>query len=276
MLLFMFEFVKSRQSLLLVICLIVSNQFAIAQQKANDFTKRVWRMDGKMNSNSGFLFSGSRLNALSTQRIRVEQWPSKFSSFGSKRFPMNGTKNRGDERIGYAQIPIALPLNDRIAQENQDRVSGESFQEPAPASSAVEFRDAYYAKLDKRVDDWMNKVNNLSLRDINRFQFRKGRSSEPGFPVQRAGAAGSQQANKLKSIGPSQTQGTQSKLTPAANPSASSYWMGPTQIKKSSNVGRVLPNTQESSGGASKKNFKSAPKPILGPKKIRVEVAPSK
>ncbi|MEC8789907.1 MAG: hypothetical protein VXX29_01615, partial [Verrucomicrobiota bacterium] len=140
----------------------------------------------------------------------------------------------------------------------------------------VEFRDAYYAKLDKRVDDWMNKVNNLSLRDINRFQFRKGRSSEPGFPVQRAGAAGLQQANKLKSVGPSQTQGTQSKLTPAANPSASSYWMGPTQIKKSSNGGRVLPNTQESSGGASKKNFKSAPKPILGPKKIRVEVAPSK
>ena len=32
------------------------------------------------------------------------------------------------------------------------------------------------------------KVNNLSLRDINRFQFRRGRPAEPGFPVQRAGS----------------------------------------------------------------------------------------
>ena len=34
----------------------------------------------------------------------------------------------------------------------------------------------------------MEKVNNLSLRDVNRFQFRKHRPSEPGFPVQKAGS----------------------------------------------------------------------------------------
>ena len=269
MLLFMFEFVKSRQTLLLVICLIVSNQFAIAQQKANDFTKRVWRMDGKMNSNSGFLFSGSRLNALSSQRIRVEQWPSKFSSFGSKRFPMNGTKNRGDERIGFAQIPIALPLNDRIAQENQDRVSGESFQEPAPASSAVEFRDAYYEQLEQRVDDWLNKVNNVSLQEINRYQFRKGRPSEPGFPVQQAGSEGNQKnrsfpssANPIKNI----TSDKQSK--------GSTYWLGPRKTSvQGGNQEIQKPSALKSTP---KGGYRSLPRPVLGPKKVRVEVGTSK
>ena len=79
---------------------------------------------------------------------------------------MTGKKSLGKERFGYTQIPIELPLNESIARENFDRVSGESFQEPSPASSVVEFRDAYYAKLDKRVDDWMNKVNNLSWLDV--------------------------------------------------------------------------------------------------------------
>ena len=36
----------------------------------------------------------------------------------------------------------------------------------SPAAASIEFRDAYYAQLDKRVDDWMSKVNNMSLRDI--------------------------------------------------------------------------------------------------------------
>lgn len=272
----MFEFGKSRQSFLLVISLIVTYPFAYAQQKANDFTKRVGRLDGKMSASSGFLFSGSRLNALSNQRIRVEQWPSKFSSFGSKRFPMTGKKSLGKERFGYTQIPIELPLNESIARENFDRVSGESFQEPSTASSVVEFRDAYYAKLDKRVDDWMNKVNNLSLRDINRFQFRKGRPSEPGFPVQRAGASVPTDQKKVTEIGSSVQRSTQSNLKPKGMPSASSYWMGPTKIKKSSTGGRVLPNTQGSSAVPNKKNFKAKPKPILGPKEIRVEVSPPK
>ena len=52
----------------------------------------------------------------------------------------------------------------------------------APAASAVEFRDAYYARLNDRVDDWMEKVNNMSLQDINRYQFRRDRPSNPAFP----------------------------------------------------------------------------------------------
>lgn len=272
----MFGSGKSRQSFLLVISLIVIHPFASAQQKANDFTKRVGRLDGKMNASSGFLFSGSRLNALSNQRIRIEQWPSKFSSFGSKRFPMTGKKSLGKERFGYSQIPIELPLNESIARENFDRVSGESFQERSPASSVVEFRDAYYAKLDERVNDWMNKVNNLSLRDINRFQFRKGRPSEPGFPVQRAGSSVPLDQKKVNEIGSSVQRGTQSNLRPKGMPSATSYWMGPTKIKKSSSSGRVLPNAHGSSAVPKKRNFKATPKPILGPREIRVEVSPVK
>ena len=52
----------------------------------------------------------------------------------------------------------------------------------------MEFRDAYYAQLDKRVDDWMSKVNNMSLAGYKQISVSQRSPSEPGFPVQRAGA----------------------------------------------------------------------------------------
>ena len=56
-----------------------------------------------------------------------------------------------------------------------------NYEDRYTSTATVEFRDAYYAKLNQRMDEWMEKVNNLSLRDVNRFQFRKGRSAEPDF-----------------------------------------------------------------------------------------------
>ena len=66
--------------------------------------------------------------------------------------------------------------------------------------NAVEFRDAYYAQLNDRVDEWMNKVNNMSLRDINRYQFRRDRPKEQGFPVQRAGASGTADSRRESTL----------------------------------------------------------------------------
>ena len=54
-----------------------------------------------------------------------------------------------------------MPLQDNLAVENQEELGGSLGK--SAALSAVQFRDAYYEKLDRRVDDWMDKVNNLSL-----------------------------------------------------------------------------------------------------------------
>ena len=53
----------------------------------------------------------------------------------------------------------------------------------------------------------MDKVNNMSLRDINRFQFRKGRPSEPGFPVQQAGSKDLPSSSSAQKLGTSNVKG---------------------------------------------------------------------
>ena len=75
-------------------------------------------------------------------------------------------------------LPTELPLQDNLAVENQERALGGSLANLHRLYLRFNL-SAYYEKLDRRVDDWMDKVNNLSPRDINRFQFRKGRSAQP-------------------------------------------------------------------------------------------------
>jgi len=155
------------------------------QQKANDFTKRVGSFDGKMSTLNGRSSKFNRMNSHSSRRISIEEWPAHFSSFGGKRFPMRNVNLWGGERVPSTRIEIKTPLNDQIADESSERATNQNLSKKAPAANAVEFRDAYYARLNDRVDDWMNKVNNMSLRDINRYQFRRDRPSRPGFPVQK-------------------------------------------------------------------------------------------
>ena len=76
---------------------------------------------------------------------------------------------KGSEKIIDSSESIIK--KSKFAQENFERVGRESENR----KQYVEFRDANYAELDKRVDDWMNKVNNV--KDINRFQFKPGFSS---------------------------------------------------------------------------------------------------
>ena len=49
-------------------------------------------------------------------------------------------------------LPTELPLQDNLAVENQERALVGSLGKSAPALSAVQFRDAYYEKLDSK---WM-------------------------------------------------------------------------------------------------------------------------
>jgi hypothetical protein len=249
-----------------------------AQQKANDFTKRVTRLDGKKSSLSGRASSFNRLSPSSSRRISIEEWPAHFSPFGGKRFPMGGAKILGRERFTTTQIEIETPLNDQVAKENFMRANNENLTKRDPAVNAVEFRDAYYARLNDRVEEWMDKVNNMSLQDINRYQFRRGRPKEAGFPVQRAGASGSTNAIREADVRGSGLPSTRGQPIPQGK---SNYWMGPKKISTSSSASRsnfgsqTGSSTRSSQSSSSKKNYKASPKPILGPKKIRVEVGAS-
>ncbi|MBT3667181.1 MAG: hypothetical protein HN548_06855 [Opitutae bacterium] len=217
--------------------------------------------------------SSSRINSVSSQRFSVSEWPSKFSSFGGKRYPMAGKKTWGTERIETSTIDVELPHNQNFASENTKRSMNAKTENKSPAAASIQFRDAYYAQLDKRVDEWMGKVNNMSLRDINRFQFRKGRPSEPGFPVQQAGSQDIPMTSSEKKLGSSNVRGvipSGQRRTGAGRPS---YWLGPKKMVSSSTSGKVsASNGGQTQAKQVKKNFQSLPQPILGPKKVRVQL----
>lgn len=267
---------KSRISLAFFV---LSSSFALqlpGQQKANDFTKRLGNFDGKMSSLSGRSSKMNRLSPSSALRITVDEWPAHFSPFGGKRFPMGSAKILGKERITSSNIEVKTPLNDRIAGENFERVNNQNLLKRDQAVHSVEFRDAYYAQLNDRVDEWMDKVNNMSLRDINRYQFRRDRPKEPGFPVQRAGAAGIEGSHRESSIRDSGLPLSKQKSQSLGN---RSYWLGPKKINttrsssfpSSSATGSDI-SAPSSNSTPPPKNFKASPKPILGPKTIRVQV----
>ena len=161
-----------------------------------------------------------------------------------------------------------------------------------PATASVDFRDTYYEKLDKRVEEWMEKVNNMSLQDVNRYQFRRGRSAEPGFPVQKAGSRDLPKPSVDSRLGVGGFRGV--TPTSPANPSASqpSYRMGSRRVVTSVGGSKTPSISRNPSSGASRsivsgassstrKSLLPSPNlrkvtpgilPRLGPKKVRVSV----
>lgn len=257
----------------LIFLVFVPASGALSQQRANDFTKKVRSLDGRMNTMSSKRLSSSRVNSISNQRFSMREWPSKFSSFGGRRFPMTNKKTWGNERVETSKLDFELPHNQTFASENTKRTLEQNSENKTPASASVEFRDAYYAQLDKRVEDWMSKVNNMSLQDINRFQFRKGRPSTPGFPVQKAGSENLPMTSSEQRLGGSNIRGVTPSVRNSTGGGKSSYWLGPKKMVSSSTNGRVSTSTKAASGATqSNKNYRSYPKPQFGPKKVRVEL----
>jgi hypothetical protein len=186
---------------------------------------------------------------------------------------MQQKKRWGSERLETTNLSIELPYNQKLATENSQRVMSGEMNNRSPAAASIEFRDAYYAQLDKRVDDWMNKVNNMSLRDINRFQFRKGRPSEPGFPVQQAGSNNLPMSSSEDKLGTSSVRGVLPKAESKSFNGKPSYWLGPKKVVSSTVNGKVNPTQPaQTPSTPSLKNFKAKPKPVLGPKKVRVQI----
>ena len=243
----------------------------------NDFTKRVQTFDGKLSSLSTRGSSLQRMSAFSHERISLRDWPSKYSSFGAKRFRDQSTHSWSQDRFKTTTLPIDLPINDQRAPGNGKKVSDRSITNKEPAANSVEFRDAYYAQLEKRVDNWMQKINNMSLQDINRYQFRRERSKVPGFPVQRAGAEFEADSRKQTSL---QSSGLPERSTNSNIGKSGKYWMGPKTRKTSDpsfsrENGKDFPLNPSPQTSTPNKNFKTSPKSFLGPKKIRVQVGVS-
>ena len=257
------------------------------QQRQNDFTKRIRAFDGKLNALSAKRYVSPGLTSKLNRRIPVSQIPQNYSSFGGKRFPMGAAPI-----VQRSFEANTLPFNrgfDKTSALAGKKANEASLGIREPAVASVDFRDSFYEELDKRVDEWMDKVNNMSLQDVNRYQFRRGRSTEPGFPVQKAGSRDLPKPSVGRGLGSSGLRG----IAPSSvNPSASrpSYRMGPRRVvtaggsARSFNAGSVTGSSRSLVSGASSASGRSmlpSPNlrkvtpsvlPRLGPKKVRVSV----
>ena len=244
---------------------------AWSQQKVNDFTRKFRSMDGKLSDLSGKRLSSGRMNSAFSKRIKISEWPAAYSSFGSRRSSLQGESSLGSQRVEANRVEINTPLNRVRSSVNTQRVSESDLGDSTAAVASIEYRDAVYAELDKRVDAWMEKVNNMSLRDVNRYQFRKGRPSEPGFPVQKAGSEPLPAPSGDAGLGSPSLRG----VTPSGTPSQplQSYWLDPKKIRTTGRLSGTSPRAVPAPAPSpSRKNFKSYPKPLFGPKKVRVQV----
>ena len=251
----------SRFSQYLFLFSIVST-VSFGQQKSNDFTKRFHSFDGKMNRFSGKFFSKQGLNTKFNNRIKIEKWPSLHSIHSNRRLEGTTLDKLNSKSINVNNIPYDMPIQNNFSEMNQVKALNPNLREPSSASASIEFRDAVYDELDKRVDDWMSKVNNMSLQYINRYQFRRGRSSTPGFPVQQAGS------ERKNSKSGSFTRPN------AIKSSGSGYWLGP--MKSSVEATKHLSPKEQAIPKPPKGGFRAKTKPILGPMKVRVEVSAPK
>lgn len=85
--------IKSRLSLAFFLLILFGCELVLlGQQKANDFTKRVGVYDGKISTLNGRSSNLNRFSPSSSRRISVQEWPTHFSPFGGKRYPMGNAK----------------------------------------------------------------------------------------------------------------------------------------------------------------------------------------
>ena len=261
------------------------------QQRQNDFTKRIRALDGRLNALSAKRLPSSGLAAKFNRRIHVSQYPQHYSSFGGKRFPMRDSAVRGQKPFETKTLSFSRGFDQKSAFANKSATNA-SLGVREPAAASVDFRDNYYDKLDKRVDEWMEKVNNMSLQDVNRYQFRRGRSSEPGFPVQKAGSRDLPKPSAGNRLGVSGFRGVTPPVPASPSASQPSYRMGERRVvtsvggSKTPSISRTSSSrtgrsTVSGASSSSRPPLLPTPSlrkvtpgilPRLGPKKVRVSV----
>jgi hypothetical protein len=226
-----------RLSCLVALLAFACQGLSFGQIKNRDFTGRsgieMKRFGGSK------MFGGKPLSRIMAKRIHVSEIPFHYSPFGGKRFPSNRVNILQHRQYPTSKLNLPTIYGSSQANLSTKRVIDDLSNVTHSAAPAQEFRDKYAKSLDKRVDEWMRKVNNMSLAEVNRYQFRRGRSTKPGFPIQRAGAI-SPLAPTGKRLAPS---------TRPANPSQSPAhgWLGPSRTKvKGTSPSRISSNASPS------------------------------
>ena len=127
-------------------------------------------------------------NFLMNKTFPIEQWDKHFSSLGSKRAPISLTENK-DKQLFKTRMLKQKMVRFEMSQWNEKlsdlhKKAGIEMDDKARLIADQKF---YYMMLQdsKKYSDM---ADELSLRELNRYQFRRNRS-DSDIPVEKAGSS---------------------------------------------------------------------------------------
>ena len=127
-------------------------------------------------------------NLIMNKTLPIEQWDKHFSSLGSKRAPISLTEDK-DKQLFKTRILKQKMVRFEMSHWNEQlsdlhKKAGIEMDDKA---RLIADQKLYYMMLQDS-KKYSGMAEELSLRELNRYQFRRNRS-DSGIPVQKAGSS---------------------------------------------------------------------------------------
>ncbi|TVP80857.1 MAG: hypothetical protein EA353_02865 [Puniceicoccaceae bacterium] len=131
-------------------------------------------------------WQGSQSSSIMDKRFPLQQWDKHFSSVGSKRAPISMSEGRDKAIFQTKTLPrkeTTLEMS-RLNQRMSDLHKRAGIEMSDQAQVVIDQQN--YASILRDPVQFKDMAEKLSLRDVNRYQFRRNRP-DGDMPVQRAG-----------------------------------------------------------------------------------------
>jgi len=151
-----------------------------------DFTsRRADRVENKRVDKK--MWAQPQTNSLMNKTFPIEQWDKHFSSVGSKRAPISLTEQK-DKQMFKTKTFDRKEVEFDMSRWNEQMADlhKKAGIEMDDRAQLVADQRLYYMML-QDAEQYRDMGVEVSLRDLNRFQFRRNRSND-GVPVEKAGS----------------------------------------------------------------------------------------
>ncbi len=134
------------------------------------------------------LWAQPQANSLMSKTFPIEQWDKHFSSLGSKRAPISITESK-DKQLFETKTLKQKMVRFKMSQLNEQlsdiyKKAGIEMDDKARLIADQKF---YYMML-RDSKKYSEMADEVSLRELNRYQFRRNRS-DSDIPIEKAGSS---------------------------------------------------------------------------------------
>ena len=170
-----------------VLALLMMVSFFGANPRTVSFTgKRATSIEGQRFKNKPW--AKGQTNSMLNQSFPIEQWDMHFSSLGSKRAPISLSENKDKQMFKTKTLDQKL-VSYEMSRWNEKlsdlhKKAGIKMDDKA---RLVADKKLYYMMLQES-QQYSSMAEQLSLRELNRYQFRRNRS-DGDIPVEKAGSS---------------------------------------------------------------------------------------